>query len=119
MPAQQEAVSVDEYKTAMRHVVSPVAVVTWRHQGRPEGLTITAICSATTEPPTLVVCIRGDKPAAEQIRQAGRFDLDHVGAEISQQLSTKGAGDQLAKLDDAQAIQGAFGVCHFPSMHIT
>ena len=54
------AAPVEDYKTAMRHVVSPVAVVTWRHAGGRAGMTLTAICSATTDPPTLVVCIRAD-----------------------------------------------------------
>ncbi|WP_370206236.1 flavin reductase family protein [Pararhodobacter marinus] len=76
-----DAVSVDDYKTAMRHVVSPVVVVTWLHDGKPEGLTITAICSATTEPPTLVVCLRGDKPAAERMRAAGRFGVNFLSDE--------------------------------------
>lgn len=91
MTSLPDAVSVDDYKNAMRHVVSPVAVVTWSHEGRPEGLTVTAICSATTEPPTLVVCIRGDKPASERIRHAGRFAVNFVSdeqAEIARRFSS-------------------------------
>lgn len=82
---------VEDYKTAMRHVVSPVAVVTWRHAERWEGMTVTAICSATTEPPTLVVCIRADKPAADGIREAGRFAVNFLSdeqADIARRFSS-------------------------------
>lgn len=81
MNAAPDIVSVEDYKTAMRHVVSPVAVVTYPQGKGWEGLTVTAICSATTEPPTLVVCIRRDKPAAERIRQAGVFAVNFLSDE--------------------------------------
>ena len=78
MPIRPDVVSVDEYKNAMRHVVSPVAVVTYRHEAGWGGMTVTAICSATTEPPTLVVCLRNDKPAARRIREAGSFAVSYL-----------------------------------------
>lgn len=105
------AVSVDEYKNAMRHVVSPVAVVTWTHAGVPEGLTVTAICSATTEPPTLVVCIRGDKTAAERIREAGRFAVNFLSdeqAEIARRFSSH-PGEEREAFAPALWTTGASG----------
>ncbi len=51
------AVQVETYKTAMRGVVSPVAVITTSDGAERSGLTATAICSATTEPPSVLVCI--------------------------------------------------------------
>lgn len=72
------AISVDEYKNAMRHVASAVALVTFRDAAGWAGLTTTAICSATTEPPTLVICIRKDLPAAARIRAAGVFAVNFL-----------------------------------------
>ena len=37
----------------------------------------------------------------------GGFDLDHVGAELAEGLAGERAGDELAHLDDAQAVQRA------------
>jgi hypothetical protein len=37
----------------------------------------------------------------------GGFDLDDVGAELAERLAGEGTGDELAHLDDAQALQGA------------
>ena len=70
MDAGLAAIPVEEYKNAMRHVATSVAVVTYRDDDGWKGQTTTAICSATTEPPTLVVCIRNDKPAAARIRDS-------------------------------------------------
>jgi flavin reductase len=75
------AAPVEDYKSAMRHVVSPVAVVTWFHDGARAGLTLTAICSATTDPPTLVVCIRSDTEAARQIRAGRRLCVNFLNDE--------------------------------------
>jgi len=111
MKAASDAVSVDEYKTAMRHVVSPVAVVTYPHRKSWEGMTVTAICSATTEPPTLVVCIRNDKPAAERIRQAGVFAVNFLSdeqADIARRFSSTPLDDRGA-FDRGEWTQGQSG----------
>ncbi|MNL05973.1 hypothetical protein D3C87_1265920 [compost metagenome] len=46
-------------------------------------------------------------PVAHWIADAGRFQLDHLGAHVAQQLTAEGTGDQLAHLDDLQPVQGA------------
>jgi flavin reductase (DIM6/NTAB) family NADH-FMN oxidoreductase RutF len=105
------AAPVEDYKTAMRHVVSPVAVVTWRHDGAPVGLTVTAICSATTEPPTLVVCLRADRPAAAQIQQVGSLCVNFLSdeqAEIARRFSASAGGGEGA-FDAAQWGAGSLG----------
>lgn len=55
----------------MRCVASPVALVTTRHNGQRAGLTATAICSATTEPPTVLVCVNRNASAAPLISASG------------------------------------------------
>ncbi|MCC5969060.1 MAG: flavin reductase [Pararhodobacter sp.] len=85
------AISVDEYKNAMRHVASAVALLTFRDQAGWAGLTTTAICSATTEPPTLVVCVRRDLPVASRLRAAGVFAVNFLTdaqADIARRFST-------------------------------
>src|SRR5262249_46497358 len=44
-------------------------------------------------------------PLAQGIA-AGRLDLDHLGAEIGEELAGEGAGDELSQLDDLDAFQG-------------
>lgn len=102
---------VEDYKTAMRHVVSPVAVVTWRHGGARAGMTLTAICSATTDPPTLVVCLRKDRPAAAQIRASGTLCVNFLSdeqAEIARRFSASAGGGERA-FDPALWAPGSLG----------
>ena len=73
----------DEYKHAMWRVASPVAVVTYAAPDGPGGVTCTAICSATTQPPTLVVCINRETPAREAIMKAGGFAVNFLTEEQS------------------------------------
>ncbi len=81
-PASQRF--VDEYKTAMRHVASQVAVVTYARGEDRGGITCTAICSASTEPPALVVCINRSSPARDGIARAGAFAVNHLTDEQSE-----------------------------------
>ena len=46
-------------------------------------------------------------PLAQRIADAGRLDLDHVGAEVGQRLAGERAGDQLAELEHLQSLQRA------------
>lgn len=122
MKSVPASVSVEEYKNAMRHVVSPVAVVSYRHGAERGGMTVTAICSASTEPPTLVVCLRNDKPVVGRIREAGAFAVNYLAedqAEIARLFSSPPNEGQAA-FDAGQWTEGSGGapvlsgaVCNF------
>lgn len=71
-------VSVDEFKLAMRQVVSSVAVVTAKYKGLCNGLTATAICSVSADPPTMLVCVGGKAAANELIEQSGAFAINYL-----------------------------------------
>lgn len=92
------AVSEDQYKHAMRRVVSPVAVVTACHGETCNGLTATAICSATTEPPTVVVCVNRQARALGLIEASGAFAVNFLSdlqSDLARRFSTHGlAGEE-------------------------
>lgn len=46
-----------EFRAAMRHVASPVAIVTTYVDGRPHGSTVSAFMSLSMEPPMLLVSL--------------------------------------------------------------
>lgn len=48
---------IGAYRSAMRRLGGAVCVVTTIHNGRPFGLTATAVCSLTADPPRLLACI--------------------------------------------------------------
>lgn len=52
-----EEAAVGAFRSAMRRLGGAVSVVTTMHDGRPFGLTATAVCSLTAEPPRILVCV--------------------------------------------------------------
>lgn len=88
-----EPVSAAEYKHAMRRVVSPVAVITASAGKLCNGLTATAICSATTEPPTVVACVNRQARALDLIEASQAFAVNFLGeqqSDLARAFSTHG-----------------------------
>ena len=52
------------FKQAMRHCAGAVALVTvGREHGSRTGLTVTAVCSLSDDPPSLLVCVNRNASA--------------------------------------------------------
>ncbi len=66
------------YIAAMRKIPAAVAVVTASHNGQRAGLTVTAICSATAEPPQVLCCVNKSGRAHAAIAGAGRFGVSFL-----------------------------------------
>ncbi|QCI65290.1 flavin reductase family protein [Phreatobacter stygius] len=70
------------YKQAMRHCAGAVALVTvGREAGRRTGLTVTAVCSLSDDPPSLIVCVNRNASAHPRIREEGCFVVNFLGEE--------------------------------------
>ncbi len=68
--------TADDFKQAMRHLAGGVAIIATEHDGRRAGLSATAVCSVSADPPTLLVCINSGASAHEPIRASGRFSVN-------------------------------------------
>ncbi|MEJ7931641.1 flavin reductase family protein [Ramlibacter sp. AN1015] len=66
------------YRQAMRKVPSAVAVVTAEHEGRRRGLTATAVCSVSADPPQVLACVNKDGRAHCCIAQASAFGINYL-----------------------------------------
>ena len=77
-------IDTDAFKLGMRQLAAGVSIVTTsRPQGR-SGLTATAVCSVSAEPPQLLVCVHQDSETYEAIRETGvlcvnLLDMRHEG----------------------------------------
>jgi flavin reductase (DIM6/NTAB) family NADH-FMN oxidoreductase RutF len=59
---------------------SGVAIVTTlAEDGAPRGLTTTAVCSVSAEPPTVLVCVDLASRTLEALRARGRFVVNFIG----------------------------------------
>ncbi|MGW5049920.1 flavin reductase family protein [Actinokineospora sp. NPDC004072] len=76
-----EEVREDDFRALMAGFPTGVAVVTALAAGGiPWGMTCSAVCSVTVEPPTLLVCLRSASPTLAAVTAAGAFAvnlLDH------------------------------------------
>lgn len=105
-------VNGDVFRQAMRHVPSAVAVVTAEHAGQRRGLTATAVCSVSADPPQVLACVNKGGRAHACIEQANAFGINYLAdsqAPIALAFSRPGS-DADARFDDAQWIDGAQGV---------
>jgi flavin reductase (NADH)/flavin reductase len=71
----------DAFKAGMRRLAASVTVLTvMRPGGRRHGMTATAICSVSAEPPTLLCCINRSTSAHEAFIDCGHFAINVLSA---------------------------------------
>jgi flavin reductase (DIM6/NTAB) family NADH-FMN oxidoreductase RutF len=61
------------FKKGMRHLAASVTLITTRHRDLRGGLTATAVCSVSADPPQLLVCVNKTASAHDPIGEAGFF----------------------------------------------
>jgi flavin reductase (DIM6/NTAB) family NADH-FMN oxidoreductase RutF len=69
------SMSVDAlaFKKGMRHLAASVTLITTHHGGLRGGLTATAVCSVSADPPQLLICVNRTASAHDPIGEAGLF----------------------------------------------
>ncbi|MDA0238972.1 MAG: flavin reductase family protein [Proteobacteria bacterium] len=72
------SISEDAFKQGMRQLAASVNVITARDNdsGEQNGLTATAACSVSAEPPQLLICANSQAGAHDLIVKAGGFCLN-------------------------------------------
>lgn len=78
---------------AMRRLSAAVCIVTTEHMGQRFGLTATAVCSLSADPPKLIACVNRTARAEAPIRESGRFCVNVLG-EHQQAHARRFAGNQ-------------------------
>jgi len=85
------AIDADTYKQGMRQLAAAVTIVTTEHEGQRCGLTATAVCSLSADPPTLLVCVNRSAAAHDRIKLGRRFCVNVLSDEDAA-LSRRFAG---------------------------
>lgn len=73
-------VSIDAFRQAMRRFAASVSIITAGRPGRRLGITATAVCSLTAEPPQILSCVNQNSPIESVIRETGRFAINVLGS---------------------------------------
>ena len=79
--AQLRVAGVDEaaFREAVAHFATGVTVITTMHDGRPAGMTASAVASLSLEPVLLLVCINNRLPTHTAIEASRRFVVNVLG----------------------------------------
>jgi flavin reductase (DIM6/NTAB) family NADH-FMN oxidoreductase RutF len=67
------SIDATAFKKGMRHLAASVTLITTRHRELRGGLTATAVCSVSAEPPQILVCVNKTASAHDPIGEAGFF----------------------------------------------
>jgi len=105
-------VSVDAaaFRLALGQFPSGVTVVTTRDaSGQPLGLTVSAFCSVSLEPPLVLVCIDHRSEATRGLRESGWFAVSVLG-EGQEDVSRRFAAPGAFKLDGFAFLDGSHGL---------
>jgi flavin reductase ActVB len=75
------AIAPDGFRQAMRLLAGGVAVVTTIVDGRPWGLTVSACCSLTADPPKVLISLDSRTTSCRAIFDNGRFGVALLGSD--------------------------------------
>ena len=92
-------IDAEQFKMGMRTLAGAVNIITSAHAGHRYGMTATAVCSATADPPTVLVCINKLATTHGAISKSKVFCVNVLRSE-DWELSTAFSG--------AQAGEGRF-----------
>ncbi|MBN9083697.1 MAG: hypothetical protein BGP04_15810 [Rhizobiales bacterium 62-17] len=76
-----DAIDLDGFRAGMRAWASGVTVLTTGHGDRRAGLTATAMCSLSAEPPRLIACVNQRGPSFTLMRETGHFVVNVLAQE--------------------------------------
>src|SRR5919206_1322528 len=86
-------VDVEQFKAGMRSLAGAVNIITSAHAGHRYGMTATAVCSATADPPTVLACINKLATTHGAVAKSKAFCVNVLRAE-DWELSTTFSGAQ-------------------------
>ena len=100
-----------DFRTGMRQLASGVAIITTVVDGRPYGLTATALTSLSDSPPALIACVNRSASAHDRILESRRFCVNIL-AEQQQTLARRfsGAVAPERRFDEIDYVLTAHGV---------
>ncbi len=105
-------VSETEFKAIMASAVGPATVVTAMDaDGVPRGLTMSAVCSVSLDPPLILACLDRGSATLAAIRGTGSFTVNYLrrGCEdVALQFATK-SPDKFAGRDWQRSATGLGG----------
>lgn len=101
------------YRDAMSRYAGHVQIVTTAHEGERRGVTITAACSVSDNPPTVLACLNASNPKNAVFTKSGSFALNTLAADqvdVADTFSGRGplsAADRFSRGNWGELATGA------------
>ena len=99
----RQAIEPALYRDAMAHYAGHVQLITGEHEGLRRGVTITAACSVSDNPPMVLACLNNTNEKNAVFFESGRFALNTLGAR-HEKLAAAFAGFGNLTLDERFAL---------------
>lgn len=97
------SVSEEEFIQGMRRYPAGVCVIaTATEDGHRSGLTATAVCSLSIDPPSLIACVNRESGSLERIKKSGYFSVNMLSS-AQEHISVQFA----SPVDGEEKFQGA------------
>src|ERR671911_1827822 len=90
---EEKPVDAEQFKSGMRALAGAVNIITSNNAGHRYGMTATAVCSATADPPTVLACINKLATTHGAVAKSKAFCVNVLRAE-DWELSTSFSGAQ-------------------------
>jgi flavin reductase len=88
---ESRPVEGEQFKVGMRSLAGAVNIITSAHSGHRYGMTATAVCSASAEPPTVLICVNKLASTHDAVAKGKVFCVNVLRAE-DWELSTSFSG---------------------------
>ena len=102
------AVDKDVFRDVIGHFATGVSVITTRDAGMDFGVTVSAVCSVSLEPPMLLVCLNRASRTQAAVGNAGSFAMNVLGRGQSE-LARRFATSRDDKFDGVDVSYGKLG----------
>jgi flavin reductase (DIM6/NTAB) family NADH-FMN oxidoreductase RutF len=102
-------VAPDEFRRVLSHFATGVTIVTTRDvDGRATGLTVSAFCSVSLDPPQVLVCVDHKSQSYPALRDGAHFAVNFLG-DAHEEVSRRFATTRLDKFDGVPHSFGKHG----------
>ncbi len=107
--ASEGTIDPDRFRAALAHLAAGVVIVTTRDtDGEPHGMTATAVCSVSVEPPLVMVCMARDATTHGVVTRSGIFALNFLSVS-GEDLARRFATQRSDKFGDVASVSGETG----------
>ena len=110
MTSAGSAFDASVFRRVIGNFMSGVVVITATHDDVRYGMTVSAVCSLSLDPPMLLVCLNSASTTQEAVRRSGRFAVnilaEHQG-DLADRFARPGQTDKFAGLATRPGLTGA------------